>query len=108
MTALNEDEVTLAFEEYRKRGVIEHDWKSWADLFTEGAQYVEHYLGSFIGREQISQWITSTMKEYPNISLWMEWWAIEGNRVALYIWNNLPDPTGTGKRYGFTNTTYLR
>ena len=27
-----------------------------------------------------------------------------GNRrreVALYIWNNLPDPTGTGKRYGF-------
>ena len=108
MAVLNEDEVALAFEEYRKRGVIEHDWKSWADLFTEDAQYVEHYLGSFIGREQISQWITSTMKEYPNISLWMEWWAIEGDRVALYIWNNLPDPTGTGKRYGFPNTTYLR
>ena len=71
MAVLNEDEDALAFEEYRKRGVIEHDWKSWADLFTEGAQYVEHYLGSFIGREQISQWITSTMKEYPNISLWM-------------------------------------
>ena len=24
--------------------------------------------------------------------MWMEWWAIDGERVALYIWNNLPDP----------------
>ena len=42
MTALNDGEVTLAFEEYRKRGVIEHDWKSWADLFTEDAVSYTH------------------------------------------------------------------
>ena len=41
------------------------------------------------------------------MTLWMEWYAIDGNRVALYIWNNLPDPTGTGKRFGFPNTTFL-
>jgi predicted SnoaL-like aldol condensation-catalyzing enzyme len=108
MNMFKYEEVVLAFEEYRKRGVIDHDWKSWASLFTPDATYVEHYLGEFHGRKQISEWIVSTMKDYPNISMWMEWWAIEDGRVALYIWNNLPDPTGTGKRYGFPNTTYLR
>ncbi|GIR37852.1 MAG: hypothetical protein CM15mP49_32370 [Actinomycetota bacterium] len=108
MNRSNNDEVAIAFDEYRKRGVIDHDWESWASLFTLEAKYIEHFLGEFSGREQISQWIVSTMKQYPNISMWMEWWAIDGDRVALYIWNNLPDPTGTGKRYGFPNTTYLR
>tara|TARA_B100000123_G_scaffold73848_1_gene53045 strand:- start:138 stop:1055 length:918 start_codon:yes stop_codon:yes gene_type:complete len=108
MNRSNNDEIAIAFDEYRKRGVIDHDWESWASLFTLEAKYIEHFLGEFNGREQISQWIVSTMKQYPNISMWMEWWAIDGDKVALYIWNNLPDPTGTGKRYGFPNTTYLR
>ena len=97
MNGFNNDEVAIAFDEYRKRGVIDHDWESWASLFTLEAKYVEHFLGEFRGREQISQWIVSTMKQYPNISMWMEWWAIEEDKVALYIWNNLPDPTGKGK-----------
>ena len=108
MNRFSNDEVAIAFDEYRKRGVINHDWESWASSFTLEAKYVEHFLGEFRGREQISQWIVSTMDQYPNISMWMEWWAIEEDKVALYIWNNLPDPTGKGKRYGFPNTTYLR
>lgn len=101
------EEVEAAFAEYRKRGVGEHDWPGWASLFTEDATYIEHFLGNYTGREQISEWIVSCMDEYANMSLWMDWWVVEDDRVALYIWNNLPDPTGTGKRYGFPNSTVL-
>ena len=41
------------------------------------------------------------------MTLWIEWSIIDGNRSAFYIWNNLPDPTGTGRRFGFPNTTFL-
>ena len=42
------------------------------------------------------------------MTLWIEWAIIDGDRIAFYIWNNLPDPTGTGKRFGFPNTTFLQ
>ena len=42
------------------------------------------------------------------MTLWIEWSIIDGDRIGFYIWNNLPDPTGTGKRYGFPNTTFLQ
>ena len=42
------------------------------------------------------------------MTLWIEWSIIDGDRIGFYIWNNLPDPTGTGKRYAFPNTTFLR
>ena len=32
---------------------------------------------------------------------------VDHRRIGFYIWNNLPDPTGTGKRFGFPNTTFL-
>ena len=101
------DDVAEAFAEYRKRGVGDYDWPGWGALFTDDARYVEHFLGEFTGRDEITTFIVDTMKDYPFMSLWMEWWHIEDDRVALYIWNNLPDPTGTGKRYGFPNTTVL-
>ena len=107
MGRFSNEEVAEAFARYRQVGVGEHNWSGWADLFTDDATYVEHFLGSFNGRDEIREWIVSCMKDYPNMSLWMDWWTIEDDRVALYIWNNLPDPTGTGKRYGFPNTTVL-
>ncbi len=84
----------------RRRGLR----RAWAKLFTEDALYEEHNLGVFKGQKAIEEWIVSCMKDYSTMTLWMEWYAIDGNRLALYIWNNLPDPTGTGKRFGFPNT----
>ncbi len=107
MGEFSDKEVAEAFAEYRKRGVGERDWAAWADLFTEDAQYVEHFLGRFNGRDEIKEWIVTCMRDYSNLSLWMDWWVVADDRVALYIWNNLPDPTGTGKFYGFPNTTVL-
>ncbi|NNE72968.1 MAG: nuclear transport factor 2 family protein [Acidimicrobiales bacterium] len=100
-------EVEEAFAEYRRRGVGEEDWAGWAQLFTDDAVYIEHFLGRFNGAQEIGPWIEACMAEYKAMTLWMDWWVVDDDRVALYIWNNLPDPTGTGKRYGFPNTTVL-
>ena len=42
------------------------------------------------------------------MTLWIEWADIQDDLIAFYIWNNLPDPTGTGQRFGFPNTTFLQ
>ena len=77
-------------------------------MFTDDARYEEHFLGVFEGKAAISKFIVDVMKEYPAMTLWIEWSIIDGDRIGFYIWNNLPDPTGTGKRYAFPNTTFLQ
>ena len=77
-------------------------------MFTEDARYEEHFLGVFEGKPAISKFIVDVMKEYAAMTLWIEWSIIDGDRIGFYIWNNLPDPAGTGKRYAFPNTTFLQ
>jgi predicted SnoaL-like aldol condensation-catalyzing enzyme len=101
------EEIEAAFAEYRRRGVEDHDWPGWADLFTEDAHYVEHLLGTYHGRDEIKTWIVDCMKDFPSMSLWIEWWVIDQDRVFFYIWNNLPDPTGGDTRYAFPNVTIV-
>lgn len=108
MGRFSDAEVAEAFEEYKRRGVGSQDWPGWGSLFTDDALYLEHHLGRYEGRETITEWIVQCMAEYPSMSLWIEWAVIGDDRVAFYIWNNLPDPAGTGKRYGFPNTTVIR
>lgn len=100
-------EVEEAFAEFRRRGEQNMDWAAWAELFTDDALYEEHHLGTFHGRAQIKDWIVACMKDYPAMTLWIDWVIIDGNRIGFYIWNNLPDPKGDGSRYGFPNTTFL-
>ncbi|MEI2705656.1 MAG: nuclear transport factor 2 family protein [Ilumatobacteraceae bacterium] len=99
-------EIDAALAEYLRRGAYGLDWDSWVEMFTEDAVYEEHHLGVFHGRDEIRQWIRSTMGQFPTMSFDTEWTLIDGDRVAMYVWNNLPDP-GTGKRYGFVNTSIL-
>lgn len=110
MSGFTRHEIEQAFAEYRRRGEQSHDWRGWAELFTEDALYVEHFLGTFHGRDAITTWIVDCMAQYPAVSLWIDWHVIDeaSGKVAFYIWNNLPDPTGTGKRYAFPNTTLLQ
>jgi predicted SnoaL-like aldol condensation-catalyzing enzyme len=107
MTAFPRQEVEEAWAEFQRRGVQTQDWAGWADLFTDDALYEEHNLGVFHGRDEIKSFIVNTMKDYPEMTLWIEWAVINDNRIGFYIWNNLPDPTGTGQRFGFPNTTFL-
>ena len=108
MTDYPREEIEAAWAEYQKRGVGEHDWSGWADMFTDDARYEEHFLGVFEGKPAITKFIVDVMKEYPAMTLWIDWSIIDGDRIGFYIWNNLPDPTGTGKRYAFPNTTFLQ
>jgi predicted SnoaL-like aldol condensation-catalyzing enzyme len=101
------EEIEAAFGEFRRLGEVEMNWTAWADCFTEDALYEEHHLGVFHGRDEIKEWIVACMKDYSSMTVAIDWVIFDGNRVSFYIWNNLPDPTGTGKRYGFPNTTFL-
>ncbi len=101
-------EIAEAWAEYQRRGAVEEDWTAWAEMFTDDARYEEHNLGVFVGRPAITDFIVSTMQDYAAMTVWIDWSIIDGDRIGFYIWNNLPDPTGTGKRYAFPNTTLLQ
>ena len=101
-------EVEAAWAEFQRRGVQGEDWPAWSRMFTDDAVYIEHNLGVFNGQQAIESFIVPCMKDYPSMTLWIEWAAIEDDIIAFYIWNNLPDPTGTGKNYQFPNTTFLQ
>ena len=110
MATFDRAEIEAAFEDYRHRAEDsqEVDWAAWADLFTDDALYVEHHLGTFRGKQAITDWIVSCMADYAAMTTWIEWHQIEGDRVAFYVWNNLPDPEGKGRHFQFPNTTILR
>jgi ketosteroid isomerase-like protein len=109
MGTFERNEIEAAFEEYRKRAEpsAQTDWAHWAELFTEDALYVEHHLGTFRGRQAITDWIVSCMADYSAMTTWIEWHQIEDDRICFYVWNNLPDPTGEGRHFQFPNTTIL-
>lgn len=108
MARFEPGEVAAAWAEFQRRGVETEDWPAWSRMFTDDAHYHEHNLGVFEGQAAIESFIVATMQDYPSMSLWIEWADIDDDIIAFYIWNNLPDPTGTGRRFGFPNTTFLR
>ena len=61
-------EIETAFAEYQRRAAesgASGDWRPWADLFTEDAEYIEHLYGRMHGREAIYTWIQETMSSIP-------------------------------------------
>ena len=108
MGTYSNEEVAEAFAEFRRRGVGSHDWPGWAQIFTDDALYEEHNLGVFQGQKVIEDWIVAEMAKFPGMTLWIEWFDIDNDHVCFYIWNNLPDPSGSGASYQFPNTTMLR
>jgi ketosteroid isomerase-like protein len=108
MTTFSRAEVEAAWAEFQRRGVQTEDWPAWADMFTDDALYEEHNLGVMRGRQAIHDFIIACMADYPSMTLFIEWTQIEGNRIAFYIWNNLPDPAGGTASYQFPNTTILQ
>ena len=88
------------------------DWRSWVNLFTEDAAYIEHHFGTFRGREDILQWISTTMAEWPNSEMTMfphDWCVcdVERGRWICQIENRFNDP-GDGQIYQASNITILQ
>jgi len=83
------------------------DWNAWADLHSIDGCWVEHHLGTFVGREAIRKAIVDVMKPVPMMEFPVGWHVIEGSRVVYYPWQVMPDPKGRGDDYRFGCVTIL-
>jgi len=108
MATFTRDEIEAAYQEYVRIQKAQ-DWSAFADVFTEDATYVEHEMGTFVGREAIREWLVPTMAplvgwEYP-----IQWYAIDESaaRVVCYWLNILPNPDGRAEPYEFAGVTIL-
>ena len=109
------EELEEEFEKYQARALkaaTSHDWREWADQFTEDATYVEHLYGTLGGREAIYNWIQSTMDEPINnemIYFPIEWYVIDEEKgwVVCQVWNRFADP-GDGSVHQAYNFTLLK
>ena len=96
----SKEEIETAFVEYQRRAAESGaggDWRPWADLFTEDAEYIEHLYGRMHGREAIYRWIQKTMSEYPGSDMPdfpIEWYTIDEDKgwVICQVWNRMCDP----------------
>jgi hypothetical protein len=108
-------EMEAAFANYQSvaaEAAVANEWRAWADLFTEDAEYVEHHFGKFRGREDIFQWISSTMKTPPNDEMNafpIEWYVIDEQKgwVVCCVQNRMRDP-GDGSVHQEANWTLLK
>jgi hypothetical protein len=87
-------------------------WREWADLYTEDATYIEHHYGVMQGRQEIFDWIQSTMNEFPVTEMTefpIEWYVIDEERgwVICQVWNRMKDP-GDGRLHQAYNFTLLK
>ncbi len=87
------------------------DWRAWADLFTDDAEYLEHTFGSFHGRDEIYAWISSTMAQWPNSAMttYPNSWCVCDEERGWWICrieNGMKDP-GDGSIHQAHNITVL-
>ena len=106
MTEFGRDEVEAAYRKFVEVG-DSGDWSAWADLHSEVGRWVEHHLGTFVGREAIRKAILDVMVPVPMMTFPVEWHVIEGNRVVYYPWQVMPDPAGGDADYRFGCVTIL-
>jgi ketosteroid isomerase-like protein len=92
------DEIDAAYLAWHEVGVAQ-DWSAYCDFFTDDAVYVEHELGTFVGREAIREWLVPVMEplvgwEYPE-----QWRMIDESQARLvhYWLNILPNPDGQAR-----------
>ena len=100
-------EVLEAFQRYWRIGAVEERWHDWADCFTEDVHYVERVYGEMHGRETVREWITGLMKHNAHIHAVLNWYMIEGSRVALHMTNRYYSPRPGGPPLDFPGMTVL-
>ncbi len=113
MKRFSRDELRKAFEHYKKvrdEASCSGDWSSWAALFTEDAQYIEHAYGEMHGREVIKNWIVGVMAPFPTMTFPEGWSVIDEDRGAVVweVWNEFPAPfKPDGTPFRFPNWSRL-
>ena len=105
-TVYPRDEVEAAFHAFIAAG-DSGDWSHWADLHREDCEWVEHHLGTIVGRAAIKAKIVEVMAPVPMMQFPVAWHVIDGNRVVFYPWQVFPDPKGGDEVYRFGCVTIL-
>ena len=87
------------------------EWRPWADLFTDDADYFEHTFGKFHGPDEIYAWIQNLMNQWPNSEMDdfpHDWCVCDEERGwwICQIENRFRD-IGDGKIYQAHNLTVL-
>jgi hypothetical protein len=87
------------------------DWSRFADQFTADATYVEHTYGTLHGREEIRDWIVSTMNVFPGSEMPFyptSWHSIDLDRgwVFCEFQNRMRDP-GDGSIHQAANLSVI-
>jgi hypothetical protein len=108
-------EMEDAFTNYQAvaaKAAAANEWRAWAAMFTDDAEYVEHHFGVFHGREAIYEWITATMHTPPNDEMNafpIEWYVIDEQKgwVVCKVQNRMRDP-GDGSVHQEANWTLLK
>ena len=108
------DEIEQAFETFQARAKAagqSNDWHEWSECFSEDAQYYEHHYGRMNGREEIYNWIQSTMTEplFAEMSSFpIDWYMIDEERgwIMCQVANVMDDP-GDGSDHREYNWTLL-
>ena len=108
------EEITEAYAAVHRRvqGYVEAgDWTGFADNFTEDAEYVEHAMGTFRGREEIRAWSVRTMTTYPGRVMTgfpLSWQVVDADaaRLVCEVRNPMPDP-GDGTMLEEPNITIM-
>jgi hypothetical protein len=106
MTTVPRDELVAAFDRYT---IVQQaqDWDAYCDVFTDDAVYVEHALGTFVGRDAIRAWLVPVMEplvgwEYPRL------WTAFGDDFVVFGWGNvMPTPAGDDGTYSFEGVTKI-
>ncbi len=100
-----------AFHEQVGGFVGSGNWDGYADLFTPDAEYVEHAMGTFRGREEIRDWSVRTMTSYPGRVMTgfpLSWQVVDADaaRLVCEVRNPMPDP-GDGTMLEEPNITIM-
>jgi SnoaL-like protein len=114
MPAYTRDEIEDAFARFQtaaKQAGSSGDWTEWGECFTDDAEYYEHHFGRLRGRKAIVDWITETMKQFPNDHMTefpVDWYMVDEERgwVLMSVWNRMEDP-GDGSVHQEYNWTLL-
>ena len=87
------------------------EWDTFADNFTEDAEYVEHAFGTFRGRDEIRAWSVPTMTTFPGSVMTgfpLAWQVVDAptSRLICEVRNLMPDP-GDGTHLEEPNLTIM-
>jgi SnoaL-like domain len=86
------NELEREFRRYYMTGPVMEDWVGWANLFTDDAEYFDHYYGTFTGPDEIARYLEGTMGASPMVYTVLKWYVIDGDRVVYECVNRADHP----------------